>query len=126
MEPMVNIIKKIISYLDNFSFFKKQNDDFFSVLLGITNICILSKEDIEEILFILPYVHVMGGIELFIKQYNNDFKLLHKRIDELESKFNRKIENINEVIDLLLDQPEPKIKKEKPARICLWQIHGGY
>jgi hypothetical protein len=34
----------------------------------------------------------------------------------LKSKFNRKIENINEVIDLLLAQPEPTIKKEKPIK----------
>ncbi|MGQ0828637.1 MAG: ORF6N domain-containing protein [Bacteroidota bacterium] len=50
---------------------------------------------------------------ILLKQYSNNFKLLQKRIDELESKFNRKIENINEVIDLLLAQPEPKPKKEK-------------
>lgn len=53
---------------------------------------------------------------ILLKQHSSDFKLLHKRIDELEGKFNRKIENINEVIDLLLSQPEPKIKKEKPLK----------
>lgn len=53
---------------------------------------------------------------ILLKQHSNDFKLLQKRIDELEGKFNRKIENINEVIDLLLAQPEPKIKKEKPIK----------
>ena len=41
---------------------------------------------------------------------------LQKRIDELEGKFNRKIENINEVIDLLLAQPEPTSIKEKPIK----------
>ena len=53
---------------------------------------------------------------ILLKQHHNNFKLLQKRIDELESKFNRKLENINEVIDLLLAQPEPKIKKEKPIK----------
>ncbi len=53
---------------------------------------------------------------ILLKQHNNDFKLLQKRIDELEGKFNRKIENINEMIDLLLAQPEPKMIKEKPVK----------
>jgi hypothetical protein len=49
---------------------------------------------------------------ILLKQYNNNFKFLQKRIDELENKFNRKIENINEVIEMLLMQPEQKVKKE--------------
>lgn len=53
---------------------------------------------------------------ILLKQHSNDFRLLQKRINELESKFNRKIENINEVIDILLSQPEPKVKKEKPIK----------
>ena len=53
---------------------------------------------------------------ILLKQHSTDLKLLHKRIDELEGKFNRKIGNINEVIDLLLAQPEPKIIKEKPMK----------
>ncbi|MCX6182187.1 MAG: ORF6N domain-containing protein [Bacteroidetes bacterium] len=52
---------------------------------------------------------------ILLKQYNNNFRFLQKRIDELEAKFNTKIENINEVIELLLAQPqpapEPKVKK---------------
>ena len=47
--------------------------------------------------------------------------MLQKRINELEAKFNRKIENINEVIEFLLKQPELIIEEkqkqiEKPAR----------
>ena len=51
---------------------------------------------------------------IFLKQYSNDLKTLQKSIEEIESKFNRKIENINEVIDYLLAKPEPtKIKPRK-------------
>ena len=49
---------------------------------------------------------------ILLKQYNNNFRFLQKRIDELESKLNRKIENINEVITLLIAQPEPKPEKK--------------
>ena len=51
---------------------------------------------------------------ILLKQYHNNFELLQKRIDELEAKFNRKIENINEVIEFLLSQPDMLIaEKEK-------------
>ncbi len=44
---------------------------------------------------------------ILLKQYNNNYKLLQQRMDELEVKLSRKIENINEVIDFLLTKPEP-------------------
>ena len=47
---------------------------------------------------------------VILKQYNSNFQLLQQSIKELESKFKRKIENINEVIELLLTKPEP-VKK---------------
>ena len=50
---------------------------------------------------------------ILLKQYNNNFTLLQKRIDELESKFNIKIDNINEVIEFLLSKPETKPKKKQ-------------
>jgi hypothetical protein len=53
---------------------------------------------------------------IFLKQYNNNHVLLQKRIDELEGKFNRKIENINEVIEFLLSKPEPKEQKAKARK----------
>jgi len=53
---------------------------------------------------------------ILLKQYNNNYALLQKRIDELEGKFNRKIENINEVIEFLLSKPEPKEPKAKPRK----------
>ena len=53
---------------------------------------------------------------IFLKQYNNDLKLLQKRIEELESHFNRKIDNINEVIEFLLEKPEPIPAKQKPRK----------
>ncbi len=49
---------------------------------------------------------------ILMKQYHDNFELLQKRIDELEKQFNRKLENINEVIDLLLHQPVPELQKE--------------
>ncbi len=56
---------------------------------------------------------------ILLKQYHNNFELLQQRINELEAKFNRKIENINEVIDFLLAQPDllaSQKEAEKPAR----------
>ena len=50
---------------------------------------------------------------ILLKQYHNNFELLQERIDELESKFNTKIENINEVINFLLTQPELIIAEKK-------------
>ena len=50
---------------------------------------------------------------ILLKQYQNNFELLQERIDELESKFNTKIENINEVIDFLLTQPELLVTEKK-------------
>src|SRR5690242_18992303 len=45
---------------------------------------------------------------ILLKQYHGNFQLLQKKIEELELKFNRKIETINELIEYLLSKPEPK------------------
>jgi ORF6N domain len=50
---------------------------------------------------------------ILLKQYNNNFELLQVRIDELEAKYNTKIENINEVINFLLTQPELLVAEKK-------------
>ena len=52
---------------------------------------------------------------ILLKQHHNNFELLHERIDELEAKFNIKIENINEVINFLLAQPELIVVEKKAA-----------
>lgn len=56
---------------------------------------------------------------IFLKQYNSDIKVLQLRIQELESKFNKKIDNINEVIEFLLaEEPQnKKVKKETRTKI---------
>ncbi len=59
---------------------------------------------------------------ILLKQYNNDFALLNKRIDELESKFNKKIENINEIIEYLTSKPQ--IEKPKPRKPIGFKIGG--
>ena len=59
---------------------------------------------------------------ILLKQYNNDFKSLQKRIDELESKFNKKIENINEIIEYLTAKPAEE--KPKPRRQIGFKIGG--
>jgi len=53
---------------------------------------------------------------IFLKQYNSDIKVLQHRIQELESKFNKKIDNINEVIEFLLTDPPQKQKVKKETR----------
>jgi len=53
---------------------------------------------------------------ILLKQHHNDFKLLQKTIEELEAKFNRKIENINEVIEYLLSKPDHEVEKSKARR----------
>ena len=58
----------------------------------------------------LPYAFTEHGI--IIKQHQDNFKLLQKTIEELEAKFNRKIENINEIIEYLLSNT--KRIEEKP------------
>ncbi|MCC6371236.1 MAG: ORF6N domain-containing protein [Bacteroidia bacterium] len=57
---------------------------------------------------------------IFLKQYNADIKILQHRIQELESKFNKKIENINEVIEFLVSDnfstsQTDKKQKSKPV-----------
>jgi len=51
---------------------------------------------------------------ILLKQHHNDYNLLQKTIEELESKFNRKIDNINEIIEYLLSKPQ--IEEEKPRK----------
>ena len=53
---------------------------------------------------------------IFLKQYSNDFKLLQKQMHEMESRFNRKFDNINEIIEYLISKPEPKEEKPKPKK----------
>lgn len=59
---------------------------------------------------------------ILLKQYQNNFTLLQQRINELEAKFNRKIENINEVIDFLLAQPEFTVREKASAKAERKQI----
>jgi len=59
---------------------------------------------------------------ILLKQYQNNFALLQLRINELEAKFNRKIENINEVIDFLLAQPEFTVREKSSAKTERRQI----
>jgi hypothetical protein len=54
---------------------------------------------------------------IYLKQYNSDIKMLQSKILELETKFNRKIENINEVIDLLLSEEKRENKKNVSKRV---------
>lgn len=53
---------------------------------------------------------------IFLKQYNSNIKILQSRIQELESKFNRKIDNINEVIEFLLADKPVKLSSQKTNR----------
>ncbi len=53
---------------------------------------------------------------ILLKQHSDNYKLLQKTIEELEAKFNRKIENINEVIEFLISKPEQEIEKPEPRR----------
>jgi hypothetical protein len=53
---------------------------------------------------------------ILLKQHNDNFRQLQKAIEELETKFNSKIENINEVIEFILSKPETKEFKPKPRR----------
>jgi hypothetical protein len=51
---------------------------------------------------------------VLLKQYNSDLHLLQKRINEMESKFNRKIEDITEIIEYLTaETKEPELAPRK-------------
>ncbi len=53
---------------------------------------------------------------ILLKQHQDNFRLLQKTIEELEAKFNRKIENINEVIEFILSKPEQTKEISKPRK----------
>lgn len=53
---------------------------------------------------------------ILLKQHQDNFRLLQKTIEELEAKFNRKIENINEVIKFILSKPEQTKEISKPRK----------
>ena len=59
---------------------------------------------------------------ILLKQYNNNFKFLQERINELELQFNRKIENINEVIEILLAQPTAAPKVERKRKLIGFKL----
>ena len=61
---------------------------------------------------------------IFLKQFNNDIKLLQKQMLEMESRFNRKFDNINEIIEYLISKPEPKEIKSKPRKQIGFKIGG--
>ena len=50
---------------------------------------------------------------ILLNQYQNDYKALEQRIDELEKKFGKKIENITDVIQYLLHPPAPPQPEHK-------------
>ncbi|MEI7803562.1 MAG: ORF6N domain-containing protein [Bacteroidota bacterium] len=66
----------------------------------------------------------IGIIRAFIllKQHNNDFKWLRKEMKEMEARFNRKFENINEIIEYLT--AKPPIEKPKPRKRIGFKIGG--
>ena len=47
---------------------------------------------------------------------------MQKRIDELEARFNMKIHSINEVIEILLTQPEEKSQKTKTHKVVGFKV----
>jgi len=49
---------------------------------------------------------------ILLKQYGNDFQVLQQQINALESKFNRKIENINDFIELIMNKPEVELRPQ--------------
>ena len=53
---------------------------------------------------------------ILLKQHQDNFRLLQKTIEDLEAKFNRKIENINEVIEFILSKPEQTKEISKPRK----------
>ncbi len=61
---------------------------------------------------------------ILLKQYNNDIKLLRKEMHEMEGRFNRKFDNINEIIEYLITKPEPKEEKPKPKKQIGFRIGG--
>jgi len=67
---------------------------------GVTMLASILKSDTE----IQVNINIVRAFIAF-KQYHGDFKLLKIAIEELESKFNRKIENIHEIIEYLLSKP---------------------
>jgi hypothetical protein len=53
---------------------------------------------------------------ILLKQHHDNFRLLQKTIDEMESRFNKKIEDINEVIEFLLSKPERPLQLPKSRK----------
>ncbi|CAN5522211.1 hypothetical protein BH11BAC1_BH11BAC1_08280 [soil metagenome] len=67
---------------------------------GITMLSSVLKSDIA----IEVNINIVRAF-ILLKQHQDNYKLLQKTIEKLEAKFNRKIENINEVIEFLLSKP---------------------
>ena len=53
---------------------------------------------------------------ILLKQHQDNYKLIQKTIEELEAKFNRKIENFNEVIEFLLSKADEPVEEPKERR----------
>ena len=53
---------------------------------------------------------------ILLKQHQDNYLVLQRTIEELEAKFNRKIENINEVIEFLRSKPVQPEEKPKSRR----------
>lgn len=62
---------------------------------------------------------------IILKQHTNDFKLLHKQMHEMESKFNRKFDNINEIIEYLIAGQEEKKEKPKERNMIGFKVGKG-
>ena len=139
---LVQAVKRNIKRFPSDFMFQLNRDEFKSLISQI----VISKTERRGGTQKLPFAFTEHGITMlssvlrsataidvniavvrafiFLKQYNNDIKLLRKEMQEMEGKFNRKFENINEIIEYLLTKPEPKEEKPKPKKQIGFRIGG--
>jgi hypothetical protein len=131
---LVQAVKRNLKRFPSRYMFQLTKDEFKTLISQI----VISKKEKRGGTQKLPYAFTEHGITMLsavlrsdtaikvsiaivdafiiLKQYHNNYESLGKRIDELEEKFGRKIENITEVIEFLLSKPEPKEPKPKARK----------
>jgi hypothetical protein len=91
---LANITKEVISLLDNFSFLNQLDKNFFNVLYGLVPVCRLNsgKEELKELLLLILYLRLTGGVDIFIRNISGEFYFIN--FDAIEDQYwiNNKIQ----------------------------------
>ena len=113
---IINVLKKTSQELNNLPFLKKLHENFYSTLIGLTNVCrlIVSDSELSELLITILYLRLISGLEIsIIKEKNRLFIVNMNGIYETEPKYFAENDLYEECRKAFFEKAITKINQQK-------------